>query len=62
VKFKRSIYVSEDIEKGDQLSKNNIRIIRPGYGIKSKYYDNIIGKIAVKKILRGTALKFSYFK
>ena len=30
VKFKRSIYVSEDIEKGDQLSKNNIRIIRPG--------------------------------
>ena len=62
VKFKRSIYVSEDIEKGDKLSKNNIRIIRPGYGIKSKYYDNIIGKIAVKKILRGTALKFSYFK
>jgi pseudaminic acid synthase len=62
LKFKRSIYVSEDIEKGDQLSKNNIRIIRPGYGIKSKYYDNIIGKIAVKKILRGTALKFSYFK
>jgi len=62
VKFRRSIYVSEDIKKGEKLSKKNIRIIRPGYGIKSKYYDSIIGKISVKKILRGTALKFSYFK
>ena len=62
LKFRRSIYVSENIKKGDKLSKDNIRIIRPGYGIKSKYYDNIIGKKAIKKISKGTALKFSLYK
>ena len=62
LKFRRSIYASENIKKGDKLSKNNIRIIRPGYGIKSKYYDDIIGKKAIKKISKGTALKFSLYK
>ena len=46
----------------DKLSKDNIRIIRPSYGIKSKYYDDIIGKKAIKKISKGTALQFSLFK
>ena len=62
LKFRRSIYVSENIKKGDKLSKDNIRIIRPGYGIKTKYYDNIIGKTVVRKISKGTALRFSFFK
>ena len=62
LKFRRSIYASENIKKGDKLSKDNIRIIRPGYGIMSKYYDDIIGKKAIKKISKGTALKFSFFK
>ena len=62
LKFRRSIYASENIKKGDKLSKDNIRIIRPSYGIKSKYYDDIIGKKAIKKISKGTALQFSLFK
>ena len=62
LKFRRSIYVAKNIQKGGKLTKDNIRIIRPGYGIKTKYYDNIIGKKVTKKISKGTALRFSYFK
>ena len=56
-KFRRSIYVSKDIEKNDLITKNNIKIIRPGYGLEPKFFDLIIGKKFKIKISRGTPLK-----
>lgn len=56
--FKRSIYVIKDIEEGDILTLENIRIIRPGLGLSPRYFDVVLGKKVNRRIKRGTALKF----
>ncbi len=56
LKFRRSIYVVKDIEQGENFSEENIRIIRPGFGLKPKYFEAILGKQATMDIKRGTAL------
>jgi pseudaminic acid synthase len=57
--FKRSIYIVEDINEGDILTKNNIRIIRPGHGLHPKYFDELLGKKINKSVKKGTALTFN---
>ncbi|MBU0729463.1 MAG: pseudaminic acid synthase [Proteobacteria bacterium] len=54
--FRRSIYVVEDMNKGDVFTKDNLRVIRPGYGLQPKHYEAIIGKKINKSVTRGTAL------
>lgn len=56
--FRRSIFVVEDIKKGEKLTSENIRIIRPGYGLKPKYYNQVLGQSALQDIKRGTPLQF----
>lgn len=59
--FRRSIYVVEDIEEGDTFTKENIRCIRPGYGISPKYYSLILNRIATRSLKRGTRLTWDAF-
>lgn len=56
--FRRSLFAVEDIKAGETFSEQNIRSIRPGYGIKPKHYNEILGKKAVRDIKRGEPLKF----
>ncbi|WP_462252236.1 pseudaminic acid synthase [Ekhidna sp.] len=56
LKFKRSIYVIKDIEEGEQFTKENVRVIRPGDGIRPKYIDQVYGAVAKSKLERGTPL------
>jgi sialic acid synthase SpsE len=58
LKFRRSIYVVKDIKKGEALTKDNMKIIRPGFGLVPKYYDSLIGEKVKKDIKRGTALEW----
>ena len=46
--FTRSLYASKDIKKGEKFSKENIRSVRPGFGLHPKYLKEILGKIATK--------------
>lgn len=55
--FRRSIFAVKDIKVGEKFSEENIRVIRPGYGMKPKHLAKIIGKRAVTDISRGTPLK-----
>ena len=57
IDFRRSIFCVQDIKKGERLTSENVRIIRPGYGMPPKFYPNILGKIALQDIKRGTPLK-----
>ena len=54
--FRRSIYVSDDIETGEIFTANNLRIVRPGYGAAPHFYDQIIGRRARRSYKRGTPL------
>lgn len=58
--FSRSLFVVRDIEKGEVFTEENIRSIRPGFGIAPKYYNNIIGKPAKQNIKCGTPLNNSH--
>lgn len=57
-KYRRSIYVVTDIKAGEIFAPIHVRSIRPGFGLKPKYYDQIIGKKAKADIKRGTALSW----
>lgn len=56
--FRRSIYVVEDMKKGDVFTKENLKIIRPGYGLQPKHYETILGKKIKKSVQRGTAFSW----
>ena len=56
----RSLYVIADIKRGDVFTNENIRSIRPGYGMHPKHYSDILGKMASRDIERGTALSQSH--
>ncbi len=57
-KFSRSLFVVENISKGELLTKNNIRSIRPGDGLSPRYYNDVLGHRAVRNLTRGEPLKW----
>jgi pseudaminic acid synthase len=56
--FRRSLYAVKDIAKGNVFSTENVRSIRPGYGIKPKHYNDLMGKPAPRYIKRGEPILF----
>lgn len=56
--FRRSVFAVKDIEEGQALTSENIRVIRPGYGLKPKYYEDLLTMRAGKRMERGTPLSF----
>lgn len=62
LKFRRSLYVVKDIKKGELFTTENIRSIRPGYGLHPRYYEEVIGKIAQRDLKFGTPLNINDLK
>lgn len=58
IMFRRSLYVVKDIKAGDALSPENLRAIRPGFGLPTKYQELVMGKSVNCNIRRGTALRW----
>ena len=56
--YRRSIYASRDIEKGESLSSNNTKVIRPGLGLAPKYFDQLQGCASKQFIAKGTPLSW----
>jgi len=55
--FRRSIYATKNIQKGEKFTQDNIKVIRPGYGLEPIYYEKLINKKSPISILKETSLK-----
>lgn len=60
--FRRSLFVVEDVGKGETVTEENVRSIRPGNGLHTRHFDEIKGRPAAKEIERGTPLAWSHMK
>ncbi len=56
--FRRSLYLVKDIKAGEILTNTNVRAIRPGLGLPTKYLDVVLGRKAKQDIKRGTGLRW----
>lgn len=56
--FRRSLYVVKDLQAGEKLTADNVRAIRPGLGLPTKYLEQVMGKTVKQPVLRGTALSW----
>lgn len=57
--FRRSLYIVRDVRAGEVLTQDNVRSIRPGYGLPPKHLDAVLGRRAACAIARGTALAWN---
>jgi pseudaminic acid synthase len=60
LKFRRSLYVAEDMQAGDVFNEKNLRVVRPGYGLPPKYFDLLIGKRIKKDARKGTPVGWAF--
>jgi pseudaminic acid synthase len=60
--FCRSLYVVKDVKEGDIITQENVRSIRPGYGLHPKYLSEIVGKTFTKDIDSGSRMDFSFVR
>lgn len=54
--FRRSLFVVNDVRAGEKLTTANVRSIRPGFGLRTRHFDEVIGRKANRDIARGTPL------
>jgi pseudaminic acid synthase len=55
---RRSLFVVQDVKAGERLTPDNVRSIRPGYGLPPKHYEEVIGRLAARDMQRGTPLQW----
>ena len=57
--FSRSLFVVKDVKKGEIFTEENVRSIRPGFGMHTRYFENIVGKKAKVDIEKGTPMNWN---
>lgn len=57
--FRRSLFAVQDIRAGEKFTPENVRSIRPGYGLAPKYLPNILGRVAKCDLANGTPLSWN---
>ena len=62
VKFKRSIYFSRNLNAGELVDRNSIRVVRPGFGLPPKYFDQLIGKKVSRQVYFGQKTSWECFE
>ncbi len=58
LQYRRSLYVVEDLKAGDQLTRQNVRAIRPGLGLSPQHLEQVLGRIVKQDVRRGTAVSW----
>ena len=60
LKFRRSLYIARNLKEGDTLTEENLRVVRPGYGLAPKYIDVLLGRKINQDLKAGTAMKWEF--
>jgi len=60
MRFRRSIYIAQDVKAGEELTRENLRIIRPGFGLAPKHYDSLLGRRVNRDLTMGTAMAWEF--
>ena len=60
--FSRSLYVVKDLKKGEVITEEHVKSIRPGFGLHPKYYNEIIGKKSSQEVERGTRMRLDFLE
>ncbi|MNI23646.1 Pseudaminic acid synthase [compost metagenome] len=56
MKHRRSLYISKDMKQGEPFTRDNVKAIRPGMGLPTKYLDQLLGRTISKDASKGTAI------
>ena len=59
LRFRRSLYVVQDMKAGEVFTPKNLRAVRPGLGLAPKYYERLIGKVVQKDVKKGTPVNWT---
>lgn len=62
LQYRRSLYIVKDVKAGDVLTTENVRAIRPGLGLPTKYLEQVLGKAVKQDVKRGTALELKLLR
>jgi pseudaminic acid synthase len=62
LKYRRSLYITHDMKAGEVLSAKNLRAIRPGYGLETKYLNELLGQKVNRDLIRGTPMNWDFVK
>jgi len=56
--FRRSLYIVQDAKAGERISKENVRVIRPGYGLPPKHLESVLGRTFKRDVAKGAPLSW----
>jgi pseudaminic acid synthase len=59
-RLRRSLYVVQDVELGDEITPENLRAIRPGFGLQASYFESLLGKKFNQKVKMGTPMSLDF--
>ncbi|WP_026972605.1 pseudaminic acid synthase [Aliagarivorans marinus] len=58
-RYRRSIYIAQDVKQGEALSEQNLKVVRPGLGLAPRYWEEVLGRVATKDFAAGTPLDWT---
>ena len=61
LQYRRSVYVAQDLPRGTPIDKTHLRIIRPGFGLAPKHYEQLLGKVATRDLVKGEPTQWGMF-
>jgi N-acetylneuraminate synthase len=60
--FRRSLYIAEDMQAGEELTPRTLRVVRPGKGLHPRFYEQLLGKRVRLNVAKGTPVDWSLFE
>lgn len=58
MQYRRSLYIAEDMKTGDVFTRENLRVVRPGFGLSPRFYDVLLGKRITRDAKKGTPVSW----